>query len=118
MTCALDIVEDHHILSLLALAEAGGRPSDAMMTLQQTLSATKFTISTLALVAFGIALPRERLIGWILAAFLVVGTLATMVINTAAPPAMHAQLDNGRWVGFLVGFVLAGIWLETEKDSQ
>src|SRR5439155_13487214 len=32
VTAGLDIVEDHHILSLLALTEAGGQPSDGMLT--------------------------------------------------------------------------------------
>nr|HEX4314760.1 hypothetical protein [Kofleriaceae bacterium] len=113
----IDAVEDHHILSLLDLAEHGGLPSDGAMTFQQTLSATKFSLSTLALVCFGLAIPRDRRLGSLLAGFLIVGTLATTVLSTAASPDLRAQLDHGRWIGFLVGFVLAGAWLRGEPDS-
>ena len=116
LTGVLDIVEDHHILSLLSLTETGGVPSDGMLTTQQTLSACKFTISTLGLVAFGLAIPRDRIVAWALSAFLVVATVATTAIDTAAPADAHAALDAGRWVGFLAGFIVLAIWLRTERD--
>jgi hypothetical protein len=118
VVAALDIVEDHHILSLLDLAEHGGVPGDAAMVFQQALSATKFTVSTLALVSFGFAVPRDRRLGWVLAVFLVVGPLVTTVVANASPPELRAGNDLGRWLGFLVGFVLAGAWLRGESDLE
>jgi hypothetical protein len=116
ITAALDILEDHHILSLLSLVESGGQPSEGMMTAQQTISACKFTISTVGLVAFGLAIPRDRTIAWMLSTFLVVATLATLVIATAATSDMHPGLDAGRWIGFLAGLILTVFWLRSERD--
>jgi hypothetical protein len=117
-TAALDIVEDHHILTLLAVAEAGRPIDDGAIVFQQVLSATKFSISYLALVVFGIAIPRTTRLGIVLAVFLIAGTLIAGVLGYAAPPAWRAQLDGGRWVGFLLGFVLAGAWLRTTPDDS
>ena len=110
-TAVLDIVEDHHILSLLAVAESGRPIDDGAIVFQQTLSATKFSVSYLALVMFGLAVPRDTKLGIALAAFLIVGTLATGVLGYAAPPALRQQLEGGRWIGFLLGFALAAAWL-------
>ncbi len=115
-TAVLDIIENHHILSLLAVAE-GGRPiDDGALVFQQTLSATKFSLSYLALVLFGLAIPRDTVLGIILAVFLIVGTLATGVLGYAAPPAWREQLDGGRWIGFLLGFALAAAWLRATPE--
>lgn len=116
-TAVLDIVEDHHILALLAVAEAGRPIDDAAIVFQHVLSATKFSISYLALVLFGLAIPRTTRLGVALAAFLVVGTLISGMLGYAAPPAWRAQLDGGRWIGFLLGFVLAAGWLRTTPDA-
>jgi uncharacterized membrane protein YraQ (UPF0718 family) len=66
---------------------------------------------------FGLAIPRDTRLGVVLAVFLVAGTLISGVLGYAAPPAWRAQLDSGRWVGFLLGFVLAGAWLRTQPDA-
>jgi hypothetical protein len=115
-TAVLDIVEDHHILTLLGVAEAGRPIDDGAIVFQQTLSATKFSISYLALVMFGLAIPRDTRWGLVLAVFLVAGTLISGVLGYAAPPAWRAQLDSGRWVGFLLGFVLAAGWLRGSPE--
>lgn len=117
-TAALDIVEDHHILSLLAVAESGRSITDDAIVFQQTLSSSKFSVSYLALVLFGLAIPRDTVLGIALAAFLVVGTLATGVLGYAAPPAWREQLDGGRWVGFLLGFALAAAWLRASPEPS
>jgi len=116
-TAVLDIVEDHHILSLLAVAEAGRPIDDAALVFQQTLSASKFSLSYLGLVLFGLAIPRDTGSGIVLAVFLVAGTLISGVLGYAAPPAWRAQLDGGRGVGFLLGFVLAAAWLRTTPEA-
>jgi hypothetical protein len=117
-TAGLDIVENHHILSLLAVAEAGRPIEDDAIVFQQTLSATKFSVSYVALVLFGLAVPRDTRLGIALAAFLVVGTLATGILGYAAPPAWREQLDGGRWIGFLGGFVLAAAWLRATPEPS
>jgi hypothetical protein len=116
-TAVLDIVEDHHILALLAVAENGRPIDDAAIVFQHTLSATKFSVSYLALVLFGLAIPRDTRLGVVLAVFLVAGTLITGVLGYAAPPAWHEQLDAGRGFGFLIGFALAAAWLRSTPES-
>jgi hypothetical protein len=115
-TALLDVVEDHHILSLLAVAEAGRPIEDGALVFQQTLSSSKFSVSYLALVMFGLAVPRDTRLGIALAVFLIVGTLASGVLGYAAPPAWREQLDGGRWIGFLLGFALAAAWLRTSPE--
>ena len=115
-TAVLDIVEDHHILSLLAVAEAGRPIDDAALVFQQTLSASKFSLSYLALVMFGLAVPRDGWLGIVLAVFLIAGTLITGVLGFAAPAAWHVQLDAGRGFGFLIGFALAAAWLRSAQE--
>ncbi len=117
-TALLDIVEDHRILASLAMAEHGTPIDDATIAFQQILSSTKFSISYLSLVLFGLAIPRTTRLGWALSLFLIIGTLATGVLGFAAPPAWHAQLDSGRWIGFLLGFVLAGAWLRQQPSQS
>lgn len=117
IVAVLDIVEDHHILSLLSLAEHGRPIDDAAIAFQDVLSATKFSISYLALFLFGISIPRTTRLGWLLALFLTAGTLITGVLGYAAPPAWQASLDSGRWIGFLLGFGLAFLWLRSVPDE-
>ena len=111
VVAVLDILENHHILSLLALAEHGRPIDDAAIAFQEILSSTKFSISYLSLFLFGLAIPRTTPFGWVLSLFLTVGNLMSGVLGWAAPPSLRASLDSGRWVGFLIGFVLAFVWL-------
>jgi hypothetical protein len=115
-TAVLDIVENHHILSLLTVAEAGRSIDDGALVFQQTLSSTKFTLSYIALVLFGLAIPRDTRLGIVLAVFLIAGTLVTGVLGYATPHAVREQLGSGRWVGFVLGFVLAAAWLRVSPD--
>src|SRR5262245_62047803 len=115
-TAILDVVEDHHILTLLAMAEQNERFSDAAIAFQQVLSSTKFTLSFLGLFMFGLAIPRTTRLGVVLVVFLTVFNLATAVIGYTVPPAIRDQLDSGRWVGFLIGFGLVAAWLRTSSD--
>lgn len=107
----LDIVEDHHILALLSAAEANRPLDDAALVFQQTLSSTKFSLSYLGLLCFGLAIPRRGKLAWTLAIVLVIGAIGNAIADFAIPPADHAGFDGGRWIGFLVGFGLAAAWL-------
>lgn len=118
VTALLDIVEDHHILALLGMAEAHRPIDDGALVLQQVISSTKFSISYLALVLYGLAVPRDSRLGWVLSIFLVGGTLVSGVLGYAAPPAWRASLDGGRWVGFLAGFALAIAWLRASSEES
>jgi hypothetical protein len=115
-TAVLDIVENHHILALLSVAEAGRPIDDGALVLQHVVSASKFSLSYLALVLFGLAVPRDTWLGIVLAVFLIAGTLISGVLGFAAPPAWRGQLDGGRAFGFLIGFALAAAWLRAAPD--
>jgi hypothetical protein len=117
LTAVLDIVEDHHILALLRQAELGQLPSSAAITFQSVESATKFSVSFLSLVLFGLAIPRTTKLGWVLCLFLTVGTLASAVAGYAVGPDLAPSFDSGRWVGFLAGFALALAWLRAQPAT-
>ncbi len=118
LVAVLDIVENHHILSLLALAEHGRPIDDSTIAFQEVLSSTKFSISYLSLFLYGISIPRTTKLGWALCLFLTVGNLVTGVLGYAAPPAWRESLDGGRWFGFLLGLGLAYLWLRRAPDEQ
>jgi len=117
-TAVLDILEDHHILAMLDEAERNVLPSATEIAAQSVLSATKFSVSYISLVLFGLAIPRDGKLGWTLSLFLTAGTLASAVIGYALPPSAQAGFDSGRWVGFVLGFVLSIAWLRTQPDSD
>lgn len=119
LACALlDVIEDHHILAMLRAAELGELPSPGHIAFQAIESATKFSVSFGALVLFGLAVPRTTKLGWVLAGFLVAGTLLSAIASYAVNPALEASFDSGRWLGFLAGFVLAIAWLRVQPDSE
>jgi hypothetical protein len=117
LTALLDLIENHHILVALDMAEHGQLPSSDSIALQEVISQVKFGASYVGLLLFGLAIPRDRTLGLVLSLFLSIGVLATGVLIVAAPPAWRAQLDAGRWYGFLVGFGLTALWLRGERDA-
>lgn len=117
-TAILDIVEDHHIIAMLESAEHGITPSANAIMFQAAESATKFSMSYLSLVLFGLAIPRTTKLGIGLAAFLVVGTLISAVVGYAVPPETQSSIESGRWVGFLAGFALAIAWLARQTGDD
>ena len=117
-TAALDLVEDQHILALLDAAEHGTMPNVEQIAWQVSESALKFGVSYVALFLFGLAIPRDRPLGLVLALFLTVATLATGVLGFAAGPALRESIDNGRWIGFAIGFALVVAWLWNAPDSE
>ncbi len=110
-TAVLDIIEDHHILTLLAVAEANRPIDDGAIAFQQVLSQTKFSISYISLFLFGLAIPADSKLAWVLKAFLTAGTLVTAVAGYAG-----MSLDSTRWLGFLAGFGLVIAWLRTTRQ--
>lgn len=117
--CAvLDIVEDHHIVTMLDAALRGIAPSNGEIAFQAVLSSTKFSLSYVALVLFGLAIPRDTKLGLALCLFLTIGTLVSAVIGYSLPPETVHQFDSGRWVGFLAGFALAIAWLWKAPDIE
>jgi hypothetical protein len=94
-TAVIDIVENHHILTLLAVAETGRPIDDGAIVFQATLSATKASFSYLALVLFGVAIPRDTRLGIVLAVFFIAGTLVSGVLGYAAPPPGGSRSTQG-----------------------
>ena len=116
-TAVLDIIEDHHILAMLNAANHEVVPNATFILLQEVESATKFSMSYLGLVLFGLAIPRTTKLAIALALFLVVGTLIGAVIAYAVPPSTAASFASGQWIGFLVGLALAVAWLRQSPEA-
>jgi hypothetical protein len=114
----LDIIEDHHIVAMLDAAEQSVLPSAGAIAFQAVESATKFSVSYVALVLFGLAIPREGKLGWTLSLLLIVGSLANAIIGYSLPQHAQHGFDSGRWVGFLLGFGLAIAWLLKQPDVE
>jgi len=117
-TAVLDIVEDHHIVTMLDAAEQRSLPPHIEIVIQASLSATKFTLSYVSLFLFGLAVPRDSRLGLVLSWFLTAGVLVSAVIGYALPPAAAAAFDRTRWIGFLVGFALAIAWLMKQPEQK
>jgi hypothetical protein len=118
VTALLDIIEDHHILTMLDAAEQSVLPSATAIAFQAVESATKFSVSYVSLVLFGLAIPRDTKLGLVLSIFLVAGTLVSAVIGYTLPPAHAQAFDSGRWIGFLLGFGLTIAWLLKQRDPE
>ncbi len=106
-TAVLDMIEDHHILSMLYGVENGADPGPGELTFQHVLSQTKFHVSYLGLFLFGLCIPRETIAGAALAVLLTVGTVVQGAWLYAAPVSMLPAGNLGRWIGFVIGFGLA-----------
>lgn len=106
LTAVLDMVEDHHILSMIAGVEVGDAPGAARIAFEHTLSQVKFNASYLGLFLVGLAVPLATLTGRVLAVLLTVGTVVQGAWLYAAPAAALPAGYFGRWAGFVIGFVL------------
>ena len=106
----LDIVEDHHLLALARMAEAGQAIDPIVIELQHVLSQTKFHLSYLALAMIALGLPRadwrDRAFAWMIGLPLpVMGALAW------AAPELEAAVGVARWGAFMTGFGAAIVTL-------
>lgn len=117
-TTVLDIIEDHHIITMLAAAESRMLPSVLQITAQTVISSSKFSLSYVSLFLFGLAIPRGSRLGVVLAWYLTAGTLVTAVIGYALPPEKVMAFDCARWGGFLIGFALVIAWLWKQPESE
>lgn len=116
-TGIIDFVEDHYILSSLAMVENGRALSDDRLAMQQLISSVKFSVSYLGLVCYGIAIPRTTRIGWAFSLFLSAGILMIAIADYALPIEFRAPVALARWLGYLLGLGLALAWLRQQRDS-
>jgi hypothetical protein len=114
ITAFLDMVEDHHILAMLAAARGGADPSAAEVVTQHLVSQVKFNASYLALFLFGLAIPRQTTLGVILSLFLTVGTLLQGVWLYMAPPSLLPAGNVARGLGYILAFILAISFLRAQ----
>ena len=116
LTALLDLVEDHHILTLIDQAEQRVLPTAGALAFQSVESACKFSASYISLVLFGLAIPRTTKLGWALSLFLVAGTLISAVIGYALAGAARAHYEQVRGLSFVIGFGLAIAWLVKQPE--
>jgi hypothetical protein len=110
-TAILDIIEDHHIVSMLDAAEQGVLPSPGAIGFQVVESACKFSMSYLSLFMFGLAIPRDSRLGFVLAIYLTAGTLLSAIFAYSMTQSAMHTFDQWRWITFVAGFGLAIAWL-------
>jgi hypothetical protein len=118
LTALLDLVEDHHIVTMLDEAQHRVAPTVGAIAFQATESACKFSVSFLGLVLFGLAIPRDGKLALWLVLYLTAGTLLSAVFGYAMPADLAAKADAGRSIGFLVGFALVIAWLLRQPQEQ
>lgn len=116
-TAVLDMIEDHHILAMLAGVEVGDPPGAARIGFQHTLSQVKFNVSYLGQFLVGLAVPRVTWAGKLLAVLLTVGTVVQGAWLYAAPPHLLSVGNAGRWGGFVLGFALVIVLVRQQDRS-
>ena len=109
LTGFLDVVEDTHILAMVALSESGGQPSQGEITGQAAASAIKFFASYLGLFLFSFGLTRtdrwETLLRISLRYLqLPIGVLALTASGSLVKPVLIT-----RALFYVVGFFLAAL---------
>jgi hypothetical protein len=105
----LDMVENHHILTMLAQAKAGVPPTPGEISFQVFESAIKFHLSYLALIFAAFIYPRETLLGRLVAVGTGVGYPLLGVAIFTAPMDFVPLLSLGRVLFFVVGLAASGV---------
>jgi hypothetical protein len=121
LVAALDMIEDHHILAMLAAATGptgSDMPSASELVAQAAASSVKFHLSYLSVFLFGLLLPRrntrERLVaGSMLAVQLPIG-IALFV----APAPADTILGFLRWGFYLSGFALLSLTFDRSRSAS
>jgi hypothetical protein len=116
VTAVLDYIEDQHILAMLDSAAHGIVPSANAIAWQVAESGLKFSVSFFALFAFGLAVPRAGALATVLVLLLTVGSVVNAVVAYAIPVTSPVGIETGRWVGYVIAFVLTIAWLRREPD--
>jgi hypothetical protein len=104
LTAALDAVEDQHLFALARSVELGEEITLTTLRAQHLLSQTKFHVSYVGLVLFGLGLPRRDAVERAFALSVALPVPILGAILWAAPPALDMPLSVARWFGFLGGF--------------
>lgn len=109
LTAFLDLVENHHILLLLARARLGQPVGVEDISWQVLESAVKFHVSYLALIFTALIFPRETMLGKLLA--WVTGVLYPLlgVAIFTAPDSLVPWLSLARGLFFVVGLAGSGV---------
>jgi hypothetical protein len=114
----LDIVENHHIMSMADIAVQGFPPSEGEARLQMVLSLVKFHLSCLGALLIALAFPRNTAIErWIVGLLLAYAVFGLLVLT--APAQWLDLLALIRTVFFVVSFLLVSwmMWVFQEPGS-
>ncbi|HEX4622140.1 MAG TPA: hypothetical protein VH208_11285 [Myxococcaceae bacterium] len=103
-TGVLDLLENVHILTLMAAAEQGRPPTPGRIDLQAVLSTTKFQLSYIGQALIGLVFPRETWLEKATVAALIFVQLPVGVLVHTAPHALAQWLELVRFGFFLVAF--------------
>jgi hypothetical protein len=111
----LDVVENGHLIAMLAQARVGVELSSVSIEVQATVSATKWAVAHLSFFTLGLAMDAR---GWtrVLRWSLLVGQLPLGAAVWAFDgPAL---LVIARAVSLASGFVLIGLWLRSDETQR
>jgi hypothetical protein len=113
----LDIVENHHIMSMADIAAQGLPPSEGEVRLQMVLSLVKFHLSCLGALLLAVAFPRNSAPSRWSAGLLMAYAFFGILVLTA-PPQWLDLLALIRTVFFVVSFLLVSwmMWVFREPE--
>jgi len=115
----LDIVENHHIMSMADIAVQGFPPSEGEVRLQMVLSLVKFHLSCLGALLLAVAFPRDTAPNRWSAGLLMAYAFFGLLVLTA-PPQWLDLLALIRTVFFVVSFLLVSwmMWVFQQPVSK
>jgi hypothetical protein len=118
-TALLDIVENHHIMSMADAAAQGFPPSEGEVRLQMVLSLVKFHLSCLGALLLALAFPRNTALARWIAVLLAAYALFGLFVLTS-PPQWLDLLALIRTLFFVVSFLLVSrmMWVYREPQRE